>query len=72
MSKAIQAVLVNAAVSAAHDRAVSQAGGIVQGTFRGISGYRYPRRSGRKPAQLAREYGFTDIDGSQPDSWAED
>ena len=21
-------------------------------------------------AQLAREYGFTDIDGSQPDSWA--
>jgi NAD(P)-dependent dehydrogenase (short-subunit alcohol dehydrogenase family) len=22
-------------------------------------------------AQLAREYGFTDIDGSQPDSWAE-
>ncbi|MEA3056032.1 MAG: hypothetical protein QOD30_1464, partial [Actinomycetota bacterium] len=21
-------------------------------------------------AQLAREYGFTDVDGTQPDSWA--
>ena len=23
-----------------------------------------------RPAQLAREYGFTDVDGRQPDGWA--
>jgi NAD(P)-dependent dehydrogenase (short-subunit alcohol dehydrogenase family) len=33
------------------------------------SGKRWNRRSVTS-AEMAREYGFTDIDGTQPDSWA--
>ena len=45
--------------------------------FRRPRGRRARRRPGRRPPQrrllllggLAREYGFTDLDGSQPDAW---